>query len=270
MGIRLWAAAVVVLGSMAQAQQEPKAKQIVEQSLQALGGQKFLALRSREETGRMYGFARSRMSGMARAVVMTEFAGEWTPGAYPVKERVNFFRKDPDKVDYWYLFDGKARTEVTFRGVRPFPPGLTRRYLESMSGNPLLLMRFRLKEPGLALRYLGSDIIENTPVEKVEFYFESDERAVEVAFHRDTKLPMRATQKWRNPTTRDVTDEVITLAKYKSVKGVQWPFNIVRERDGEKDFEFFADTVEIDVTFPAGTFTLPSGAKQLDPDTDVP
>ena len=45
--------------------------------------------------------------------------------------------------------------------------------------------------------------------------------------------------------------------------GVMWPFTIQRERNGEKIFEIFSESVSINQGLTDNLFTLPSGMKVL-------
>jgi hypothetical protein len=54
-------------------------------------------------------------------------------------------------------------------------------------------------------------------------------------------------------------------SKYREVSGVQWPWVIQRERDGEKVYEIYSDSVEINKALPDTTFQLPSDIKKLKP-----
>jgi hypothetical protein len=47
------------------------------------------------------------------------------------------------------------------------------------------------------------------------------------------------------------------------VGGVKWPFNIRRERNGDKIYEMFSESVEIDQRLPDNLFTLPGNVKML-------
>jgi len=45
--------------------------------------------------------------------------------------------------------------------------------------------------------------------------------------------------------------------------GVKWPFDIRRERNGEKIYEMFSDSVEINRDLTDDRFTLPANLKML-------
>jgi hypothetical protein len=244
--------------------QETRAKELLAQSVAALGGDKFLNMRTRLETGRIYGFYRAQLTGLSKAELLTQYSGSYSPKGrmLPFKERLNLLNKK-NKPDYWMLFDGEDRHEITFRGARPMPRNQVFRYRESNLGNPMFILRFRLAEPDLELRYLGSDIVDNIPVEKLELYFGADAKTMVLTLFRDTKLPLNALHTWRNPLTKLPIEERIILGNYRDAGGVKWPYNFVRERDGEKDFELFADDVKVNPTLEDALFQIPANMTKL-------
>jgi hypothetical protein len=69
----------------------------------------------------------------------------------------------------------------------------------------------------------------------------------------------------RDPLTRERHEEVTIFSKYRDIGGVQWPFAIQRERDGDKVFELYSDSVEMNKNLPDSDFQLPSDIKKLKP-----
>lgn len=243
---------------------DPKAKEVVLNALEALGGKKFLSLSTREEHGRASSFYRDRLTGYSDAKIYAKYLPPTTKG-FPLLERTYYGKK----VEYSVLFDGADLTELSFRGARPLPQSRVERYRRSLNANLLLLLRFRLNDPTLQLRYLGGDVIVNTAVHKVELYFDSDQLRLEAAFHRDTGLPVRSTYSWRSPK-REVMDESHNFDKYRSVAGIQWPFSFVRERNGDKDFEFFSDEVKLNEPIPESELSIPENTPRLKREFEAP
>ena len=120
----------------------------------------------------------------------------------------------------------------------------------------------RLREPGLTFESKGADVIENRPVEIVEIN-DADNRTVTVYFSQSTKLPVRQYFRRRNEELKDWDEEVTLFTKYRDVGGVKWPYDIHRERNGEKVYEIFSDSVEINKDLTDDLFTLPASLKIL-------
>jgi hypothetical protein len=234
---------------------------VIDEAVAALGGDKFLSMTDRVESGRAYSFYREQLSGLAIAKIYTRYRN--VPGGkVHVEEREAFGKKEESIV--LFLPDGEGY-EMTFRGARPLPPDRIARYLDTTVHNIFYILHTRLKEPGMIFESKGSDVIDNMPVEIVDIT-DSQDRVTTVYFHRSTKLPVRQVFHRRDTVTRDKDEEVTLFSKYRDAgDGVQWPFAIQRERNGEKIFELYSDTVTIDRGLTDNLFTLPQGVKKLKP-----
>jgi hypothetical protein len=247
----------------AQDKQE-KGKQVVQEAVKALGGDRFLAMRDRSESGRVYSFYRDRLTGLSRARILTRYLTRPEPPRidfFGLRERQSFGK---DKEDYAILFTEDNAYQITFHGARPLPKDSEDRYRDSTRRNILYILRQRLGEPGLIIEYEGTGVAENQPVEFV-MITDSENHAVKVAFNSTTKLPVRQEYVRRDPKTRDRFEEVTRFSKYREVNGVQWPYQIQRERNGEKTFEIFSDSVQINQGLTDEQFTLSAKIKILPP-----
>ena len=74
---------------------------------------------------------------------------------------------------------------------------------------------------------------------------------------------MRQRFRRRNVELNDWDEEVTLFTKYRDVNGVKWPFDIHRERNGEKVYEIFSDSVEVNKDLTDDLFTLPASLKIL-------
>lgn len=236
-----------------------RGREIVEASLAALGGEKFLAMENRVEKGRLYSFYRERLNGLATATVYTRYKAAGEAGALPVGERQSFGKKEED---YAYLFTDKEGLQITFRGVRPLPAAQFERYTDSTLRNIFYILKYRLNEPGMLFEFKEGEILDNKPVDVVDIT-DSENRVVTVYFHKRTHLPVRQVFFRRDPDSKRRVEETTIFNKYRDVGGVMWPWSIVRYRDGSKIFEMYAEEVSINQKLDDGLFSPPSGAKRL-------
>ncbi len=80
-----------------------------------------------------------------------------------------------------------------------------------------------------------------------------------VYFHQSTKLPVRQKWNWRDPQTRERNDEVSHVHRYRDTgSGVQWPYQIERQRNGEKVYEIFSDSVVVNQSLSDSAFASPT------------
>ena len=153
--------------------------------------------------------------------------------------------------------------DVTYRGARPLDDQTYARYKETTLRNVLYILRQRLSEPGLAFYSQGTDLFEFHPVEIVDIT-DSRDITVTVYFDQRSKLPVHQTSRRRNEQFKDFDTEVTNYGLYRDVgHGVKWPFNIRRERNGEKIFEMFSDDVQINKDLTDDLFTLAGNIKIL-------
>ena len=238
---------------------ETTGNRVIDDALAALGGEKFLAVKDRVETGRAYSFYRDQLTGLAKAKIYTRYLDKSSPGHLAQRERQSF-GKDDDQI---ILFLPENAYQITYRGARPLQAERFARYLESTHKNIFYILRHRLKEPGLTFESKTATVWQNTPVEIVDIT-DADNNTVTVYFHRTTKLPVRQVFNRRDPKTKQRHEEVSIFSKYRDVGGgVQWPFAIIAERNKEKLFELYSETVAVNQGLTDDLFTLPGGMKVL-------
>lgn len=246
---------------LAQSRQE-RGKKVVSAALEALGGDKFLGMKDRIEAGRAYSFYNERLSGLTHAKFYTRYLTRpepTTPAFFGQRERQSFGK---DKEDSAVLFTETDAWTVNFRGARPVAKDVEERYRESTRRNIFYMLRQRMGEPGLIIEHDAADVVDTQPVEIVTLT-DSVNKAVKVYFHATTKLPMRQDWVRRDEKTRDRFEEISRFAKYREVSGIQWPFQITRERDGEKIMEIFSESVTINQNLTDAQFALPANMKIL-------
>jgi hypothetical protein len=243
---------------------QEKGKRIVNECLDALGGDNYLKMENREEAGRAYSFYRERLSGLSIAKIYTRYYSgvQDTARELAQRERENFGKKE----DYGVLFTDKDAWDVTYRGARPLPTDRFTRYKETTLRDIFYILRVRFREPGMIFESRGSDVIENSPVEIVDIT-DAGNLTTTVYFHQITKLPVRQVFFRRDEVTKDRDEEVTRYSKYRDAGGVQWPFAIERDRNGEKIYEIFSESVKVDnPKEPESLYSLPSTIKLLKPE----
>ena len=258
-------AIVLFLASAAmfgQSKQE-RGKQVIAAALDALGGPHFRAMRNRVESGRAYSFYNERLSGLSVATIYIEYVQPSAPGELHLRERQSFGEKEKSGA---VLLTGDTGYEITFRGARPVPQETLDRFKDSTLHNVLYILKERLDEPGLIFEYQGSEIVDNLPADKVDIT-DADNRTVTVFFYHLTGLPLRQVYYRRDPATGDRNEEITIFAKFRDVGGgVMWPFDVQRFRNGERIYQMYSDSVEINQNLADKLFMLPQGVQILKPD----
>jgi len=242
----------------AQETRQQRGKRVVEEALQALGGPAFLAMKDRVESGRAYSFYREELAGLTVATIYTRYLTP-APERAELREREAFGKRQDEGA---LLFTEDHAWDISFRGARPLPDQRYSNYLDSMLRNIFYILHSRMDEPGMMFYSQGSDRFENQPVEIVDIT-DANTNTVTVYFNQTSKLPIRQSFRRRNPLYKDFDTEVTVYGKYRPVSGIQWPFDVRRERNGEKIFEMYADSVEVNKGLADDLFTLPADLKIL-------
>jgi len=243
---------------------EQRGKRVVNEAVAALGGEAFLNMQDRVESGRAFSFDNSRLSGLMVAAIYTRYLSSHGPvpiGQLEVEEKEAFGK---DENSGFVLFTAKPEGwDVTFRGARVIDDERLENYRDNTLHNIFYMLRKRMGEPGFSYYSKGSDLFENRPVNIVDITG-GDDVTVTVYFDEFTKLPVRQVHKRRNKEYRDFDTLVSAFARYHELRGgIQWPMDIRRERNGDKIYEMFSDSVEINKGLRDELFHLPGKVKIL-------
>jgi hypothetical protein len=242
---------------------ETRGKKVVDDAIAALGGQKTLTKQERIENGRANSFIHDQISGLSIAKIYTRYIyvpPDRTGTDLGIQVRQAFGKNE----DYYVLFRQEGAWEVTFRGPKELEKDRIQRNRDTTLNDVLYIFRERLHEPGLIFESQGSDVVENQPVDIVNIT-DSQNRVVKVFFHQTTKLPVQQTWVWRDPETKDREEEVTRFSRYRMTDGIQWPQQIHRERNGEKIYEIFSESVTVNQQLTDNLFAVPGPDTRPDP-----
>jgi hypothetical protein len=225
----------------AQIPSDARARKVIDDAVAALGGDRFLQIEDRVETGRAYSFYRENLSGLTIAKIYTRYltvASGKSGEELGVRERQAFGKNEDSAV----VFREDSAFNVTYRGSKALPQEDFERYRETTLHNVFYILRQRLQEPGLTFESRGSDVVDHMPVEIVDV-IDAANRVTRVYFHQTTKLPVKQSFSRLDPKTKDRDEEVTQFDRYRDNHGIQWPQQVTRERNGEKIYQIFADSV---------------------------
>ena len=240
---------------------EQRGKKLIAEAVQALGGDNFLNMEDRIESGRAYSFYREKISGLSVAKIYTRYltVAKGKSGEDLGQRERQAFGKNEDSAA---LFTETGGWEISWRGAKDLPKDQVERHNDTTMRNIFYILRQRLNEPGMIFEARGADVVEMQPVDVVDVT-DSENRLVTVYLHQSTKLPVRQMYSRMNPETKQRDDEVTLFSRYRDAGGgVQWPHQIRRERNGEKVYEIYSDSVVINKNLTDDLFSVPAaGAK---------
>jgi hypothetical protein len=204
-----------------------KARQILNQAIEALGGQAYLTFTDEKQEGRAYKFHHGEPNSMGLVF--------WRFTKFPDKDRVEFTKKR----DVVQIFNGDKGFEITYKGVRPLEqkdelaPYL-RRHHYALD----IVLRQWLNQPGVALFYEGQTVAAQKETDQVTLMNNKNE-AVTLYIDINTHLPVKESFSWRDPADkqRNVEDEIFD--NYRSIQKIMTPFDTTRMYNGEMSAQTF-------------------------------
>ena len=183
------------------------ARALIDQALQALGGQAYLSIHNMEQEGRTYSFYHGRPT--SNGVLFWRFV------EYPDKERIEVTKER----DVAYVYNGDKGYEVTYKGSHAMEKKDLDDYLRRRRFSLETLLRVWINDPKVALFYDGNALAGNLPAEQVTLINSKDE-AVHLFFDIETHLPIKKSYTWRDPVDKERNFEEEIYDNFRLVQGV--------------------------------------------------
>ncbi len=142
-------------------------------------------------------------------------------------------------------------------GVSEAPATSVTDFQEQVKRNIDNLLRLRLNEEGLSVRFGGSDTVDLKQVDWVELT-DREQRTFRLAVDRSTHLLVRGIVITKNEETQEIDEDVAIYTNYQLRDSVWVPLQISRERNGRRTSQYFYDTCKFNPGFPDSLFTKDS------------
>jgi len=223
-----------------------KAKALIDQALQALGGQNYLNIRDRELQGRSYSFHHGRPSN--GGVIF------WGFSEFPDKERVELSKER----DVTELYVGNKGYEITYKGVHTMEKKDLEDYLRRRRFSLDIILHNWVNDPKVVLLFEGFAIAAQHPSQQVTLINAQDE-SVTLYFDNDTHLPVKKTFTWRDSDDRQKNLEEEVYENYRAVAGIMAPYNVTRFFNGDMASQRFLNSVTINQALDQAMFDPNSG-----------
>lgn len=236
-----------------------KARALLDQAIQALGGQAYLTYQNKGEQGRYYPLyhGRTNTAGIAYNYYIQ----------YPDKDRFevihlqayHFFIFDvnnvqlKDKSDIVVIHNGLKGYETTYKGTAAQDPEDLANYLRRRQHSLEWVFRKWSSDPGVALFSDGVAVVDAKATDQVTL-LNSQNDSVTVYLDQNTHLPIKTSFSWRDPTDKQKNTEEEIYDLYKPVDGIMTPHSITRNFNGEMSMQRFINTVKYNLKLPESTF----------------
>ena len=223
-----------------------KAKALLDQAIEALGGPAYLNFRDMEQEGRTYSFFHGQPT--SAGIVF------WRYVRFPDKERIEL-TKERDVAD---VFVADKGYEITYKGVRNLDTKEMTDYLRRRKYSLDWVLRRWLNEPGVALFYDGPAVAAEKPAEQVTI-INSKNESVTIYFDVNTHLPIKKSFSWRDPTDKQRNIEEEIYDNYRAYGGIMTPHSLTRFFNGDMANQRFLNSVTFNQDPPDVMFDPNSG-----------
>ncbi len=155
------------------------------------------------------------------------------------------------------LYNGDRGWTFSRSGVDELPAASISDFQEQVKRNIDNLLRLRLKEPGMNIRFGGNDTVDLKQVDWVELT-DSEERKFRLAVDRSTHLLVRAVVSTEDKEMQQINEDTTIYSNYQLKDSVWMPLQISREHNGRRTAQIFYDTCRFNPGFPEELFSKSS------------
>ena len=246
-----------------------KSKQILSDLINALGGPGYTEVHESQCEGRRVLFGHN--GEPVGNIGFVEYR------RYPDKNRTEYIGKGRhtilpflvgiDGLDWSHggivitLYNGDHGWTFDRSGVKELPAASISDFQEQVKRNVDNLLRLRLKEPGMVIRFGGNDTVDLKQVDWVELT-DSQERRFRLAVDRSTHLLVRSSVTTEDEETQQINEDVSIYSNYQLKDSVWTPLQVSREHNGRRAIQIFYDTCKYNPGFSDELFDKSSLSKQ--------
>jgi len=159
------------------------------------------------------------------------------------------------------VYNGDHGWTLDRSGVSELPATSVADFQEQVKRSIDNLLRLRLKQPGMAIRFGGSDTVDLKQVDWVELT-DSEGRAFRLAVDRSTHFLVRSAVITKDEENQQINEDVTIYTNYQLKDSVWTPLQISREHNGRRTAQIFYDTCRFNPSFPDELFTKASLEKR--------
>lgn len=237
-------------GDDAAAQNTAKARAVLGNMVQALGGQAWLNMKNEMQQGHIAAFFHGQPD-----MGTTKY---WDFHAWPDRDRVEF---TPHR-DVVQFYLGREGWEVTYRGKRPIPKEDLDDFLRRRDHSIETAVKVWMKDPRTILMYQGQHMVERHLGVQVTLISAANE-SITILTDDQTHLPLMRSFDWRDPVYKDKNTDSEEYADYHVVDGFPTPFSITRLRNDEVVREYFLDHVEYNRDLPEDFWDVDATTRRI-------
>ena len=247
-----------------------KGKQILSDLINAFGGAGYAEVRESECSGRRVLFGHS--GDVVGDIGFAELR------RYPDKVRTEYIGKSHHNIlSYMIGIDGLDLAHggivVTLyndnhgwsfdrSGVNEMPAASISDFQESVKRNIDNLLRLRLNEPGISIRFGGNDTVDLKQVDWVEIT-DGEQRKFRLAVDRSKHFLVRSVVYTKDEENQQINEDVSIYSKYQLKDSVWTALQVSREHNGRRSVQIFYDNCHYNPGFADDIFDKSTLSKQF-------
>jgi hypothetical protein len=237
-----------------------KARTLLDQAVQALGGQAYLTYENRSERGRFYPMNHGRTDTVG--IPYARFF------KYPDKDRFEALHthgtvKITERSDLIIIHNGDKGYEISFKGTTTEDPKETAVYLRRRQHSLDRVFRKWMSDPGVELFYDGMAVVDARATDQITLLNNQND-AVTLYLDQSNHLPAKTSYSWRDPEDKQRNVEEEVYDNYRPIQGIMTPHSVVRNFNGEMSQQRFVQAIKYNEAMPDSLFdaTVTYDAKQ--------
>jgi len=240
-----------------------KAKVLLAQTIQALGGEAYLKVESKAQEGRGWALHHGESREMGRPYRYFE--------RFPDRDRVELVGTGhvvvplPDvgiivvghevknKSEIVIIHNGDKGYETTYKGTASQDKEELEAYLRRRRHSLDLVLRKWINDPGVEYFYDGLAVVDGKPAERVGLINNRND-SVTIFLDQNTHLPVKSSYSWRDPKDKQKNTEDEVYDNYKPEQGIMTPHAITRYFNGEISHQTYVYKARYNLNMPDSLF----------------
>jgi hypothetical protein len=235
---------------------EQRGRKLLDEMVEALGGDAWLHRRNLQERGHLARFFRGAPTG---SIVDFNAVHQFPADTHPEGERIGFITDKSmilpgKKIDIVQIWTGGNGYEITYKGKNSLPRDQVEDYYRRRDHSIEAIIRVWLKTPDVMVLAEGNTMVERRLADKVTILSANND-AVTLELDAASHLPLRRKFEWRNDTFKDYDEDAEEYDDYHTIQGLPTPFTLTRYHNGDMASQTFVLKVEYDVELQPDAFT---------------
>ena len=222
---------------------ERKARQILKKTILSLGGSSYITAENIVKEGKIFGFRQENLRAANKFRMFEK---------HPLKRRVEF----GDKGEIVYINDATKGWKIKYKDVKEQSKEEIKFFLISMKHTLDHVLRFRQKEKGMKIRYLGKTRSHLLILEGVQL-MDKDGDKIKIYVNAHDFLPVKMEFKSPPFGKRWATEDKLFFHNYHKINGIKIPFTTILNSNGFKATETQLSSVKVSSSLSDSLFLPP-------------